>query len=197
MTSPTECILETPDSMLLLHDLSPEWIEKLPSIAQEIDPSLNYHPAIMIFGKVYHQQRSVGFFSNESDGYHYSNSVSSSIPLTSSLKELLSYINTMFGAEYNGILINKYESGEETIGKHSDDERALDKSAGVLSLSVGAVRKFRIRCKTSGKIVADVPTHPDKIIQMAGNFQKEFTHEIPAEKKIKGVRYSFTFRRHI
>ena len=32
---------------------------------------------------------------------------------------------------------------------------------------------------------------------MAGDFQKEFTHEIPIEKKVEGVRYSFTFRRHL
>jgi len=31
---------------------------------------------------------------------------------------------------------------------------------------------------------------------MGGNFQKEFTHEIPVEKKIKEVRYSLTFRKH-
>jgi len=32
---------------------------------------------------------------------------------------------------------------------------------------------------------------------MVGNFQKEFTHEIPIEKKVKGTRFSFTFRRHL
>lgn len=32
---------------------------------------------------------------------------------------------------------------------------------------------------------------------MAGDFQKEFTHEIPMEKKKKNPRISFTFRRHL
>jgi len=32
---------------------------------------------------------------------------------------------------------------------------------------------------------------------MSGNFQKEFTHEIPIEKRVKGERYSFTFRQHL
>ena len=35
------------------------------------------------------------------------------------------------------------------------------------------------------------------MVQMSGNFQKEFTHEIPVEKKIKEERISFTFRRHL
>ncbi len=51
--------------------------------------------------------------------------------------------------------------------------------------------------KLTGNIEIDVPTEPTNIIQMAGNFQKEFTHEIPVEKKVKGVRYSLTFRRHL
>jgi hypothetical protein len=32
---------------------------------------------------------------------------------------------------------------------------------------------------------------------MGGDFQIEFTHGIPIEKKIKDVRYSLTFRKHI
>lgn len=32
---------------------------------------------------------------------------------------------------------------------------------------------------------------------MGGNFQKEFTHEIPIEKKITDTRYSLTFRKHL
>ena len=40
-------------------------------------------------------------------------------------------------------------------------------------------------------------TEPTKIIQMAGDFQKEFTHEIPVEKKVDSVRYSLTFRKHL
>ena len=32
---------------------------------------------------------------------------------------------------------------------------------------------------------------------MGGDFQKEFTHEIPIEKKIKLPRYSFTLRKHL
>lgn len=42
-----------------------------------------------------------------------------------------------------------------------------------------------IRNKLTNKIQIDLPTDPTKIIQMAGNFQEEFTHEIPIEKKSK------------
>ena len=41
----------------------------------------------------------------------------------------------------------------------------------------------------------DIPTTYDSIIHMGGDFQKEFTHGIPVEKKVKGFD-SPTFRSH-
>ena len=104
-------------------------------------------------------------------------------------------INTQFGTNYNGILVNKYEEGNTYIGDHSDDEKNLDKG-GVISISYGAVRKFRVRDKFTKKIIMDIPTMSNSIIHMGGDFQKEFTHGIPVEKKVTGVRYSLTFRTH-
>jgi alkylated DNA repair dioxygenase AlkB len=187
----------TEKSALRVYPLDEEWVSYLPHVAAEIDPLLDHHPEIKIMGRVAHQNRSVSFFSDTSIGYRYSGQLAASKPLTASLRTLLKAINSYFGAEFNGILINKYDGGEESIGKHSDDEKALDRTAGVVSLSVGAIRTFRIRNKATGAIVADVPTDPTKLLQMWGDFQKEFTHEIPVEKKVKGVRYSFTFRHHL
>jgi len=64
-------------------------------------------------------------------------------------------------------------------------------------LRYGAVRKFRIRNKETGKIVLDHDHEPYSLIVMDGDFQKEFTHEIPQQKKIKDGRVSLTFRYHI
>lgn len=197
MAAPFTTPILTENSALRVYDLNDEWRELMPVLAEEIDGLLDHRPTIVIYGKVAHQNRSVSFFSDESIGYRYSNQMAKSKPLTESLKALMCYINGLFGAEFNGILINKYENGEESIGKHSDDEKALDKTAGVVAISVGSVRKFRIRDKKTGDIVKDVPTESCKIIQMWGDFQKEFTHEIPVEKKVRGTRYSFTFRKHL
>lgn len=192
-----ETVVSTEKSALRIYDLDADWAAYLPTLCEEIDPLLDHHPEIKIYGKVAHQNRSVSFFSDTSVGYRYSGQLARSKPLTGSLRDFLAAINESFRAEFNGILINKYEDGSESIGKHSDDEGALDPCAGVVSVSVGAVRTFRIRCKITDAIVANVPTEPGKIIQMWGDFQKEFTHEIPVEKRVKGVRYSFTFRKHL
>ena len=68
---------------------------------------------------------------------------------------------------------------------------------GVVAISVGASRIFRIRDKLSKHIIEDVPTISNHIIHMGGDFQKEFTHEIPIDRTCVEERYSFTFRKHL
>ena len=192
-----ETLIKTNNSALILHDIEPEISTLLKQCVEEIDNELDFHPSIIICDKICHQQRSIGFYSDTSKGYFYSNTLRPSKQMKPCLIEILNYINNKFNASFNGILINKYINGEEYIGKHSDDEKALHPNCGVIAMSYGAIRKFRIRDKFTSKIILDVPTLPNKIIQMVGNFQKEFTHEIPIDKKIKECRYSFTFRRHL
>jgi len=153
-------------------------------------------PTIMIYGKECHQPRDVAFFSNESRGYYYSGKLSTALPLDNPMKKLLAYANGYFKSSFNGILVNRYNDGCDSIGRHCDDERHCDTSVGVVALSHGAVRKLRIRDKKNGIIIKDILMQPYQFIHMGGDFQKEFTHEIPRETKIKTMRYSFTFRKH-
>jgi len=162
----------------------------------EIKNKLIKNPPIKVYGKDAIQHRSIGFFSNDSIGYKYSGQIAKSQSLTPKLTKLLEIINYKFDTEFNGILINKYENGDDYIGKHSDDEKNLDKK-GVIAISYGANRKFRIRNKISNKQIIDILLKENEIIHMGGDFQKEFTHEIPIEKKVKDERYSFTFRKHL
>lgn len=162
----------------------------------DVTNSLNEYPEIVIYGRVCKQRRCVGFFSDESVGYYYSNQRADSKPMTEPLKEILSYVNTKYNANYNGILVNKYKSGEDYISAHSDDEQNLHKTAGVVSISFGSTRKFRIRSKKDKKLKTDFSLVSGLMLQMGGNFQKEFTHEIPIEKRVKQERISFTFRTH-
>lgn len=159
-------------------------------------------PPITVYGKTGHQQRNVGFFSNESSGYNYSKQKMPSQALTPSMITLLAIVNAELGATYNGMLFNEYPDGTHAIGCHSDDEHELDPSVGVAALSIGAGRTFRVRFKDAGKKFAakkwfDHVTGNYELMVMGGKFQKEFTHEIPVQKKIKKKRVSITFRKHV
>lgn len=168
--------------------------ELLEDCIRYIEPLLEERPEIFIFGKKCKQNRNVGFFSNESIGYKYSKKMMDSKPLSESMNKLLFIINIMIGAEFNGILVNKYMDGNDYISAHSDDETGLDR-IGVVSISYGAERIFRICNKETKEKFDEITTHCS-ILHMGGNFQKIYTHEIPIQKKIKEARISFTFRKH-
>jgi len=132
-----EILIKTDKSFLKEYpfDDSDNLIQKCIS---EVDSKLIVKPQIIVFGKQARQHRNVGFFSNTSIGYHYSGKLAKSIPLTPHLLTLLNKINTTFNSEFNGILINKYLDGDDSIGAHSDDEKNLD-DIGVVALSYGAI----------------------------------------------------------
>lgn len=189
-------IIDTGKSFLDVYTTD-DYNELMSLCIEEIQDRLIINPKIKIFGKDAIQHRSVGFFSDTSSGYYFSGQLAASVPLTSNLDVLLEKINTLFNSDFTGILVNKYKDGLDYIGAHSDKTQHLDNSHGVVAISYGAVRKFRIRNKITKENVVDVPMLPNNIIHMGGDFQKEFTHEIPIEKKIKEVRYSLTFRKHL
>lgn len=162
---------------------------------EEIKDQLDIEPEIIVYGRVCKQRRDVSFFSNTSIGYKYSGKTAPSKQLTANLAKLLRSINKLYGAEFNGILVNRYNTGSDYISAHSDDESNLD-PIGVVAISYGSSRIFRIRDKKTKTIVNDFYTENNSILHMGGDFQKEFTHEIPIEKGIIEPRYSFTFRKH-
>lgn len=162
----------------------------------ETKHQLLIRPEITLFGKKCTQPRDVAFYSDVSIGYKYSGQIMKSLPLSPALRELLDIVNNLLESDFNGILINSYKNGNDSIGRHCDDESGLS-NIGVACISHGASRKFRIRNKFNGNNVIDIMTDSRYMLVMQGDFQNEFTHEIPKEKKIKTERVSFTFRRHL
>ena len=169
----------------------------------EADNLLNYvdkldietRPEIVVYGKICKQNRDVGFFSDESHGYKYSGRIMKSQKLTPLLKNILNRVNATLNTNFNGILINRYNDGNDNIGAHLDDESTLCNNT-VASISLGSSRIFRVKNKkTSEKI--DIDVHHGQLLVMAGTMQKYYTHEIPKQLKIRHKRISLTFRMHI
>ena len=174
------------------------YLKKLPLVER---------PPIKIYGRECRQARDVGFFSNESIGYNYSNQIILSTKFDNYpwLLELMIKVNGSLGSKFNGLLINRYRNGNDYISAHSDDESGLDPNlkivAGIAYGPKDGERIFRIRKKTSEKttnpIELDIINNSKMLLVMQGDFQKEFTHEIPKQTKVKGERYSVTFRHHV
>lgn len=188
-------LLKTNNSKLwIVENFSPDFFTQIKELP------LHEEPPIMIGGKECRQRRNIGFFSDESVGYKYSGQMIPSTKLSdhSILVHIITHVNNILETTFNGILVNSYINGEKYIGPHSDDERGLDKNGKkmVASICYGSTRTFRIRNKSTKSIVLDYPHETGTLLVMEGEFQKEFTHEIPKQLKIKEERISLTFRHH-
>ena len=158
---------------------------------------LEHEPPIVVFGKQCRQPRNVGFFSDESKGYNYSGQLMASQKFSKGrvCKTLMTKINDDLGTKFNGVLVNEYINGSKTVGSHSDDESNL--SDGVVAcITFGQTRKFVIRHKESGDRLEFYP-EAGSLLVMDGDFQKEYKHEIPAQRKITESRISLTMRCHL
>lgn len=189
-------VIERDNAQLVVH-MVPKLISDAVSLVVE-DIKLDYHhqPEIFVYGRMCEQPRDIQFRSDVSKGYFYSGQCAEAQPLTAELKQILAWANALVGASFNGILINRYVNGTKHVGAHADSEAGLDQNAGVLAISHGVDRIFRIRDKVTKKIVKDVTARQGEAIQMRGDFQSTFLHEIPKQATIREERISFTFRLH-
>lgn len=192
--NPTVLINTGQSRLWTISEYSPNYFDILSQLP------LEHRPPIVVFGRPCNQNRDVGFFSDISSGYRYSGAFMASIPLKNYpfLAAILPQVNAGLGTDFNGILVNRYNNGEDNLGAHSDDEKALDSQRkSVASISYGATRNFRIRNKQTKQKVMDIPVTSGMLLVMDGEFQSEFTHEIVGEKRVKDPRISLTFRRHL
>jgi alkylated DNA repair dioxygenase AlkB len=170
----------------------------------QTDLTLIHNPGFTLYGKPCVMHRDIGFFTDAPvKGYRFFGQIAVSQPLSPELWTLLQAVNEFTESDFNAILINRYNSKEDYIGAHSDDESALG-ADGVFALSLGGERIFRIRDKATKTIVEDLVTTNGQLLGMCGSeFQKRFTHEVPSVSKSvskseePSVRISLTFRKHL
>ncbi|KAJ1458126.1 hypothetical protein M885DRAFT_514228 [Pelagophyceae sp. CCMP2097] len=93
---------------------------------------------------------------------------------------------------------NRYASGEESVGFHSDFLMALGPRPIIAGLSLGAARRFEMKSVANEDVVS-FPTSHNSLIVMFGESQELWQHAVP-RCKVKthcqaGLsRYSLTFR---
>ena len=219
-------VLFTPDHQAILYfGWWNQVISNSPDPAQLIGQMpLIQNPKLKIFGKEATSHRSIGFFSNQSEGYKFSGQLMKSQPLLPELIEIMDRVNSTLATPesgqtpYNGILVNYYANGSEYISAHSDAETELSPS-GVFALSMGLPRNFEIIAKKPGQVyyyrslstnqwhqgttekknqlIYVLPTPDHSVMLMWGSqFQKLFKHAVPVSKIAFGPRISWTWRSH-
>ena len=142
-----------------------------------------------IFGHMH--PRLIASYGDPGVSYRYSGIDYAAIQWTSTLLEIRQKIEAVQG-DYNYCLLNRYRSGQDSMGWHADDEPEMGNVIG--SLSFGATRKFRIRHNVTRETQTFLAGHGTLII-MAGTMQQFWQHEVPKTKQVVGERINLTFRK--
>ena len=151
------------------------------------------HDEVVIFGKRIVTRRKVAWYGNRDYSYTYSHTTKQALAWTSELRELKAMVEERAQCSFNSCLLNLYHSGEEGMGWHSDDERALGDDSTIASLSLGAERKFSFKHKQDKRTVS-LPLEHGSLLVMKGPTQGCWQHALPKTKKVRHPRINLTFR---
>ncbi len=153
---------------------------------------------IKIFGKSILVPRLVAWYGDKN--YAYSGVIHSSKKWNEKLIEIMHLIDNLtniitpkFHNNYNSVLLNFYANGEQYMGFHKDNEKSLGAKPIIASVSLGANRKFS--CKTTqNNQTVNFNLQNGSLLIMGGDFQVDFSHALPKQKKVQQARINLTFR---
>lgn len=76
---------------------------------------------------------------------------------------------------------------------HADNEKELKRHGSIVSISLGAERKFVFKHKISKEKV-ELILSSGSLLEMKGRIQEHWVHSLPKTKKVEQVRINLTFR---
>lgn len=186
--------LALPDADLLY---LPQWIE--PATADAwlqtlIEQTPWTQPQVRLYGRSLAVPRLVAWYGDQQARYRYSGLMHEPQPWTPLLADVRRRVEQQVGATLNGVLLNLYRDGQDAMGWHSDDEAELGPQPLVVSLSLGAVRRFDLRRKGSTRIEHSLELAHGSLLVMRGPTQHHWQHQVARTRKVQGSRLNLTFR---
>ncbi len=125
--------------------------------------------------------------------YAYSRARFAPRPWPPALATLRARLEIACAARFNSVLANLYRDGCDSMGWHSDDEPELGPEPLIASISLGGVRRFRLRARDGSAQLALEPAH-GSLLLMAGATQRLYRHELPKTRAAVAPRINLTFR---
>ena len=146
---------------------------------------------IKMFGKVYMQPRLIKWYGDKA--YSYSKQDFQAQKMPQIVEDLKQKVQEFSGLECNSVLINYYRNEQDSMGKHSEDEKELGLNPTIISVSLGEEREFVIINKSTKERIKITLEHGSLLI-MNKDSQHKYWHELPKSRTKKGGRINLTFR---
>jgi alkylated DNA repair dioxygenase AlkB len=187
-------VLELPDAEF---DFRPHWLDA--TVAEQWLQQLAAEtpweqPQLLIHGQHFAVPRLLAWYGNPEASYRYSGLVHQPLPWTPLLADIRARVEEVAGQPLNGVLLNYYRDGNDSMGWHSDDEPELGRNPLVASLNLGGPRRFDLRRKGSGRIEHSLQLGSGSLLVMAGATQHYWQHQVAKTRKPVAPRINLTFR---
>jgi len=128
--------------------------------------------------------------------YTYSGLVNRPAPWNAVVQSIRTIAEALAREQFNGVLLNLYRDGKDSMGWHADDEAELGSVPTIASVSLGWVRRMRFKAKRDfdGRSMGfDLPSA--SVLVMRGPTQRHWLHAVPRTRRDIGARINLTFRR--
>jgi alkylated DNA repair dioxygenase AlkB len=177
-------------------DHEPEWLPRAEAdsmLAALRDELLWEQREIVLFGRRVLQPRLIAWAGDL--GYRYSGQTLEPRAFTPAAAGLLARVRGRTGAPFNHVLVNRYRSGEDSMGLHADDEPELGPDPLVAIVSLGASRRLVVRPRRKQDGARhDLDLGHGALLVMGGTCQRHYVHGVPRQAGAVGERVSLTFR---
>lgn len=114
---------------------------------------------------------------------------------TPELLEIRSKVEQVVGVMFDGVLLNYYRDGNDSVSWHSDNLPADGKGTPIASVTFGETRMFKVRHKTRKDVQQlEVPLTHGSLLLMGETMQSGYEHHIAKTARKIGPRINLTFR---
>ena len=149
---------------------------------------------IFMFGRLVTTARKVAWVGDPDCLYTYSGVQKIPQAWTKELLQMKHKLEQLTGHTYNSCLLNLYHTGDEGMGWHSDNEKELDSTTPIASVSLGTRRKFAFRHKQD-KTTSSIFLEHGSLLIMHPPIQEHWHHSLLKTKTITSPRINLTFRK--
>ena len=126
--------------------------------------------------------------------YQFSGTVSQALPVPDILAPFLAWVRDVIDPRLNGLLLNWYDADRRHyIGAHRDSRQGLVTGTPIVTISVGAARRFRLRIPKERGFIDFEASH-GTVFVMPWHTNLNVKHEVPHTARAKGRRISITAR---
>ena len=148
---------------------------------------------IRVYGRALVAPRLSAWYGDRGAVYSYSGVSLVPHAWTPTLLEIKSTVEALAATRFNGVLLNLYRDGQDSVGWHSDAEAELGRNPVIASVSLGAVRRFVFQHKKRRQRLA-LDLEPGSVLIMDGPTQHYWRHQLPKTRQPVAARINLTFR---